>query len=335
MRPAAMISKSNIIGATLALFSSLLLFRLVHFMGVRYDFMAELTHGITTGHPLWRQLQSRVLAPYIIKALTFGSLEYRHAHIVFHIVAVAIAAFLCWRMGKKYGGSDQTALLSLTVFVTCFAFLVVSSWPLNSWDLISIIVFILFIDFVLARKGLQWFVGLFAIAIWNRDDAVFIPLWLIFDPLVQFFYQRKALDWRRMLAGTICIVLGLVSLELLKRNLLVEEVGRQLSPEMAVHMAGRSYIISLGVNLELLKWMLTRLTRDFYFTIPLFLVMVATLGAFLARLDPRRYLALYLVELSLILTIFVVGIVIEPRVYLALIPFVVAAAILLSNPKPS
>src|SRR5262245_31316506 len=184
-----MISKSNIIGATLALFSSLLLFRLVHFMGVRYDYMAELTHGITTGHPLWRQIQSRVLAPYIIKALTFGSLEYRHAHIVFHIIAVATAAFLCWRMGKKYGGSDQTALLSLTVFVTCFAFLMAPPWPLMSWDLIDIIVFILFIDFVLARKGLQWFVGLFAIAIWNRDDAVFIPLWLIFDPLVQFFYQ--------------------------------------------------------------------------------------------------------------------------------------------------
>jgi hypothetical protein len=341
MRPAAMISKSNIVGATLAFFSSPLLFRLIHFMGVPYNRIAEISHGITTGHPLWKQIQSRVLAPYIIKALTFGSLEYRHAHVLFHIIAVAVAAFLCWRMGKKYGGTDQSALLALTVFVTCFTFLLAPPWTIFSWDFIDILVFLVFVDFVLARKGPQWFVGLFAIAVWNRDDAFFIPLWLILDPLVQFFCQRhyklpSVLDWRRMLAGAICIVLGLVSLELLKRNLLIEEVGWQEYPDMADRMAGRSYIIGqLGVNLAVLKWMLTRLTHGLWFTIPLFLVIVATLGAFLARLDPRRYLALYLVELSFILALFVVGIVIESRVYLALIPFVVAAAILLSNPKRS
>ena len=131
-----------------------------------------------------------MLGPYIIKALTFGSLDYVQAHILFQIVTVAIAAFLCWRLGRKYGGGDQSALLALTLFVMCFA-LLLSPPCLYSWDFIDIIVFILFIDFVLSGKSLRWFIGLFAIAILNRDSAVFIALWLILDPLVRFFYQRQ------------------------------------------------------------------------------------------------------------------------------------------------
>jgi len=333
-------SKSNILGVILALFSSAVLFRLYLYMAFPYDLIVQTSLGITTGHPVWRTFQSRVLGPYIVKALTFGSLDYRHAHILFQIVSVAVAAFLCWRLGKKYGGSDQSALLALTLFVTCFASLLSPSW-LYSWDFIEIIVFILFIDLVLSRKGLQWFIGLFAIAIWNRDSAVFIALWLILDPLVRFFYQRHyklpsaALDWRRMLAGVICIVLGLVSLELLKRNLLVEEIGPQQYPRAAAQFSGNSYTIVLRKDIAFLKNSLTHLTPDFWFPVPVFLVTVATLGACLIRLDPQRYLALYLVQLSFILALFVFGAFFETRIYLPLIPFVVTAAILLSNPKPS
>src|SRR5215813_13903628 len=131
-------SKSNILGVILALFSSAVLFRLYLYMAFPYDLIVQTSLGITTGHPVWRTFQSRVLGPYIVKALTFGSLDYRHAHILFQIVSVAVAAFLCWRLGKKYGGSDQSALLALTLFVTCsVSFL---GW-LYSWDIIDIIVF--------------------------------------------------------------------------------------------------------------------------------------------------------------------------------------------------
>ena len=181
-----------------------------------------------------------MLGPYIIKALTFGSLDYVHAHMLFQIVTVAIAAFLCWRLGRKYGGSDQNALLALTLFIMCFALLLSPSY-IYSWDFIDIIVFVLFIDLVLSGMSLRWFLGLFAIAIWNRDSAVLIALWLILDPLVRFFFQRHfkllplaPLDWRRMLAGAICIAVGLLTVELLRRNLLVEEMGPKLYPHSPI-----------------------------------------------------------------------------------------------------
>jgi len=288
----------------------------------------ELSLGVTTGHPDWEYWQNRVLGPYIIKALTFGSLDYLKAHILFQIVTVAIAAFLCWRLGKKYGGNDQSALLALTLFVMCFALLLSppeEPWLL-SWDFLDIIVFTLFIDLVLSGMSLRWFIGLFAIAILNRDSAFFIALWLILDPLVRFLYQRRyklpsaSLDWRPMLAGVICIAAGFLTVELLRRNLLVE-----------AYEPGSLIPTHLSYNIDFCMASLTHVTREFWLVIPIFLAMITSLWACLVRCDPRRYLALYLVELSFMASIFVFGLLFETRLYLALIPFVVMPVILLSR----
>ena len=326
--------KSNVLGAMLAFFSSIALCRLIAFVfqPANYAGNAEASLGVTTGHPVWKMWQSRVLGPYFIEALTFGSLDYVKAHILFQIITVAIAAFLCWRLGKKYGGSDQSALLALTVFVMCFALLLRPPY-LYSWDFIDIIVFILFIDLVLSGMSLPWFIGLFAIAIWNRESAVIIALWLILDPLVRFFYQRQCklqsnpLDWRRMLAGAICIATGFLTVELLNRNLLVETKGTADGyPIDLYHLAQWR----LPENIDTLKHSLTHFDRYFTIAVPAFLATVIVLGACVVRHDPQRYLALYLVELSYIASLFVLGALTETRIYLALIPFVVMAVVLLS-----
>jgi hypothetical protein len=311
--------KSNILGAILACFSSIALCRLVAiiFPPANYASIAEISHGITTGHPVWKMWQSRVLAPYFIEALTFGSLDYVKAHILFEIITVAIAAFLCWRLGKKYGGSDQSALLALTIFVMLFALLLNPPF-LYSWDFIDIIVFVLFIDLVLSGMSVSWFIGLFAIAIWNRQSALIIALWLILDPLVRFFYQHRSdpLDWRRMLAGAICIAAGSLIVELLNRHLLVE-----------AKESTDSYRIVLPQNIDGLKVSLTHFDRYFTIVIPAFLATVILLGALAVRRDPQRYSALYLVVLAYMASLFVLGGLMETRVYLALIPFVVMAVV--------
>src|SRR5262249_54799888 len=159
---------------------------------------------------------------------------------------------------------------------------------LFSWDFIDIIIFILFVDLVLSEASLRWVIGLFAVAIWNRDSAIFIALWLILDPLVRLLYRRQYklpsahLDWRPMLAGVICIVAGFLTVQLLKRNLLVEAYELE-----------DFYPIHLSYNIAFLKSSLTHFTRGFWFIVPVFLAMVMALGACIVRCDPQRYLALY------------------------------------------
>ena len=82
-----------------------------------------------------------------------------------------------------------------------------------------------------------------------------------------------------------------------------------------------------------LKQSLTHFDRTFLFTVPAFLAMVTALGACVVRRDPQRYLALYLVELSLMVSLFLFGRFDETRLYLVLIPFVVISAVLLSCSK--
>ena len=315
--------------------------RRIYFPCTKYvQSSVETSLGVTTGHPDWMVFQSRVLGPYIIKALSFGSLDnYAKAYASFQITTVAIAAFLCWRLGRKYGGNDQSALLALALFVICFIWLLSPPF-LYSWDFIDIIVFILFIDFVLSGMSLRWFIGLFAIAIWNRDSAIFIALWLILDPLVRFFHQRRyrlqkiPLGWHRILAGVFCIGAGLIIVELLKRNLLIEEMGPKLYPSSPI-TGGNRYNLVLQVNIDFLKktfnykaWIYTKI-----WIVAPFLATVIVLGANLVRIDPQRYLSIYLIELGMLATLLLFGLLYETRVLLILIPFVVISGVLVSGSR--
>jgi hypothetical protein len=333
--------KSNILGATLAIISSIALFWFVTFY-FQLDFSSTVQRslGVATGHPEWMVFQSRVLGPYIIKALSFSlAKNYSTAYVWFQIITVAIAAFLCWRLGRKYGGDDQSALQALMVFVICFVWLLSPPLPM-SWDIIDIIVFIVFIDFILSGSSLPWFVGLFAISILNRDSACFIALWLILDALICFVFSRRynlsktPFDWHRLFAGAICIGVGLIIAEFLKQNLLVEEMGPKLIPNSPT-APGSRYNVGLFRNIDFLRHVLFNYQIQlfqFWLVAP-FIAAVITLGAKLVRLDPQRYLSIYLIELSILAVLFSFAAINETRVFFILIPFVVLWGILVFSSK--
>lgn len=323
--------RSTILGATLAVIVSVALFAIVFLVFDRADYLqsVDASFGVTTGHPVWKTFQGRVLAPYIIKAMAFGSAaHYVAMHMVFQVVAVAIAAFLLWRLGRKIGGNDQSGLFALALFVMSFVALLRAPC-LYSWDFVDLIVFTLFIDFVLSNRPLSWFIGLFAVATWNRDSANFIALWLVMEPVIRAVRERlsdgimPALDWRRMLAGVLCIAAGMAIAELLRRNLLIEEMAPKYFPNNPV-TAGYRYNFVLPINIEFLR-------HSFFSPAALlvlgFLGTSVWLGAALSRRDPQRQLPLFAVELALIAAMLGFGIIYEPRIFVPLIPFFVASAV--------
>jgi len=333
--------KSNILGAMLSFFLSIALFRLVIYImePTNYARAVEASLGVTTGHPVWRTFQSRVLGPYIIKMLSFELSDYITAHVWFNIATIGIAAFLSWRMGRKYGGNDQSALLGLTIFGLSVA-LLLSPPDLYSWDFIDIIVFLIFIDLVLSNASPAWFLLLFIIAIWNRDSANFIAVWLILDALIRFLYARQQkpnqllpipFDWWRLGLGLVCVGIGLILPELLKQNLVIEEMAPKLYPNSLLIPFSASYNTAFLSNMQLLKESLTHPNFQFWFIVPAFWVLIARLGLELVLRDAQRYLALYLVQLALLVALQIFAVFNETRVYLILVPFVVIYAVLLSH----
>jgi hypothetical protein len=333
-------ARSYTLGMLLALLSSICLFRNFIYMAQAEGYLrsVEASLSVTNGYPIWKLFQSRVLGPYTIKILSFASSDaYMAAHITFHIVAVAIAGFLCWRLGRKYGGNDQSALLALTVFISCFALIIAPPW-LYSWDLIDIIVFLFFIDLVLSRASLVWFLSLFAVAIWNRDSANFIALWLIVDPIIRYLNARWQkltpiipFDWRRVIAGLVCIATGIILAESLKRNLMIEQIGPKIFPNEPISADNR-YNIVFGFNMQLLKQSLTEFDHHFWFIVPALYVLVATLGLRFTLRDPQRYVSLYVVLLALLMSLVTFALFFEMRVYLILIPFIVIFSVILLRP---
>jgi hypothetical protein len=331
---------SNFLGALLAIFASLALFRLTIFSIQIPNYVEgiQTSLGVTTGYPIWLTYQSRVLAPYIIKIFSFGSEDrFATVHIWFQIINVAIAAFLCWRLGRKHGGDDRSALLAFGLFVMCFA-LLLSPPYIFSWDFVDIIVFLVFLDLVLTRSSLIWFVGLIAIAVWNRDSAIFIALYLIVDPLARYVYRRwyrlppAPIEWRQIVSGGICTLACLAIAELLKRSLLIKEIGPELYPNSPI-TGGNRYNITLLQNIHTVKTSLSTLNYQFEFMILIFLILNLALGARLVRRDPQRYLGFYLVEIALVASLFTFGWFVETRIYLILIPFLVMSSILVTKPK--
>ena len=323
--------RSTIVGVSLAAIVSAALFAIVMFVFSRADYLqsVDASFGVTTGHPVWKTFQGRVLAPYIIKAMALGSpAHYVAAHMAFQFIAVALAAFLLWRLGRKIGGNEQSGIFALALFVMSFVALLRPPC-LYSWDFVDLIVFTLFIDFVLSNRPLSWFIGLFAVATWNRDSANFIALWLMIEPVLRALRQRlkdgvmPALDWWRMLAGVACVAAGLIIAELLRRNLLIEEMAPKYFPDNPV-VAGHRYNFVLPINIEYLRHSLFSQTA---LTVLSFLAITVWLGAAAARRDPQRGLPLFAIELALIAATLGFGIIYEPRVFVPLIPFFVVSAV--------
>jgi len=222
------------------------------------------------------------------QSASFGHWTLRPAPSFFHIVTVAIAAFLLG-LGK-YGGNDQSALFALMLFVTCFVSLL--SPPCLQLGPDRHQSFLVFIDSCCRSVHCLGFSACFQ----SRCGIVTARTLLRCGhprPLVRFSYQRRygrskiSLEWQQML-GAICIGAGLVLAESLRQGLLIEEmapkifinnqsppatgtilssVKHRVSQRFAVHRRGMDYNYIFGA--------------------------VIFLGAKIRRLDPQRYLALY------------------------------------------
>lgn len=331
---------SGITGAALALLFAVAQFRLVIFVfGIHYARSVDAARGVLDGHPHWRVFQNRVLGPYMVKLLSAVFPSFDLAHVFFSIAAIAMAGFLAWRLGRRHGGDLRSALLALLVFEAAFACLLSPPW-LYAWDYLDIIVFLLFVDLVLSRARTAFFVALFCAAALNRESCLFIALWMMIDPLVGWSLGRAGLSgrermkWPRFCSGAACAVLGIVVTEALRRALLVEEIGFKLFGDTRMPR-GAGFVFNLGDNISALVSGFSGFDLGMPFFLPLFIALCVILAILMVKKDPARCLSLALMELAMIAALLCFTLATEVRVYLELVPFIVAAVVVLAGRSES
>jgi hypothetical protein len=293
---------------------------------------ADVAHNVFVGRPPWRLFQSRVLGPYLVEGLSRITVSpLAAAYSLYACLMLAAAGCLAYSLGHRLAGKPGGAL-SFTFLYLGFALLLTSPW-LYAWDFVNIIVFLIFVYLVVARKPYRWFVVLFLVAIFNHESALFIGLWLVVDPLARWSVSKVwrveiPIEWRQIAVGGFCLVAGMILIEILRWALLIEELPM---PEWY-----RNHLFHFqGINnLHFWAYSFTHFS-DAPFAIPLFLIGAAISTVVVALRWPMQLLGLSIVQMLMIVAVLLFGNAPETRIYLELLPFLALVIVLLAAPTSS
>lgn len=343
--------KATIPGLTLAAALALAqLFNIIKILQAGYIHSTQAAWGVATGYPHWRVFQNRILGPYLVKALQPIFDNYLNAHLLFSFLTLLAAGYLAWQLGGRIGGRLESGLLALLIFHLSLAFILVPPW-LYAWDYVCAIAMLLFTDFVLCGRTWPWFAGLFGVAVFNRESALFIALWMMADPVIKWYVSSRGaggpqpFNKAMAIAGAVCFVAGLVVIETLRQKLLIEEVGPRLFADVKV-TPGKSFALQWGENLKSLAAVFGQLGGTFKIdfmpglgaaSAALFaLGYSAFLGGLLAWKDPYRFGGLAVFYAAVIASIMLFGVMLETRIYIELTPLLIVGSLVwLGQSRPA
>lgn len=315
-------SRLSIIAVSLGL--ALAQFRLIAFVfGEQYSQCVAAAHGVVEGRPHWRIYQNRVLGPYVIDALAHVFPSWLSAHVAYTIIALAVAGVLAYRVGARLGGK-RAGVAALLTFHLAFALLLSRPW-LYAWDLGDAIVFLVFVDFVLAGRKWPAFAALALIGVLNHEIASFVAGWIILDALVRWWRARAEgvrIAWQPIVAGLGTFVASLALVEGVRSALLVEPIGPKIFRDAPAEI-GSSFYFTLGKNVEILGNMLTHFDYALPLIVPCFVIAALATAVWLGAREPIRFGALAIVFVGVIASLLVFGILVETRIYIVVIPLVV------------
>lgn len=288
--------------------------------------------GVYEGTPHWVVYQNRILGPYVLEFLGSFLANPLKGYLVFFVAAQTLSGYLILIVSKAIL-KNENPLGPFFMFQALFSIIIVPHAPspwIYVWDHLDILVFIIFFFLVEAKKDWRYFTGLFLIAIFNRESALFISLWMILDPMMKMLYQKpRKLDTKTLFAGLASMVGGIVLINYLRKILLVRETGPEIfhKPELA----GNVIHFKLGENIGFIKQAIIEFGGNVDVTIVLFLMAYLVIIYLLARKNSDKYLALCATQLALFASIMLFAAIEEVRIHLELIPFIVLGTSLITE----
>lgn len=318
-----------LITLTLVILLSLLEYRLVVLLHRdNLNSLVQAAYGITIGEPHWRIYQSRLLGPFTVKFLAeLFQVTYANMYMFFTLGLSVIKNGLGFYLFYRLTGNNQISLKYTLYLVASFIALQDVRW-LYLWDYFDIIVFLMFIYGALIHQSNRYFLLLFVIALLNKESALFIPLWLILDALMEiktepfFYFAIKLRDFNRLLLGIILLVSGIYSIDWVRDFLYIRSVADP-GVEFNTIEYGKHVHWKLLLNLQVFldnfhqpSFSLPFLVNSLIILMPVFIIthfrqMTATL------------FKIVLVFFAIYGMIVMLGLINETRVYNILIPFII------------
>jgi hypothetical protein len=282
--------------------------------------------SLLNGKPQWRIFQSRLLGPSLANVL-MREAGADVGYTVFDLLGFGAAGVMAWRIGAIIVGSRAGALAATFCLGLGFVALFVPDW-FYAWDVLGPAFFMIFAYLVVTEAKPRTFALLFAIAIWNREDALLMALYLIVQPLLDWWAarahrQRTPLDWRSVVTGIICVACGVILISTLRRLLMVHEMGPDLYADKIPMTPFFHWNVqrNLDTVLHYMSW--TSVQMPAFMILPPLAVIASCV--YLIRVAERRYAGYALVNLGMVLATVLFGFTPELRQWVDSLPAIVLA----------
>jgi len=286
---------------------------------LRLNIQAE--QGILDGYPHWRNVQSRVLGPWLEKFLNllFG-FNLSTAHIVIAIIALTLCGVVMFDAGRAVDGR-QAGWSALLAFHVLFTLILGFPW-LYIYDYFILLAGSVFMLLMIRRAPWWSFLLLMSVAFFNHDSALFIGLWMVAKAVIDALAERRRPDWGMLGGGVLGSLGGIVLMEYLRTSLLKGVAGWELKGMKSSTDPLDHYFfeVRLPANLhDIYDWMTH--PRPLTFLIPLPLALAVALAVTLVVRHGMGALPLAIYALAMVAALLLFATLSETRALLELVPF--------------
>lgn len=291
--------------------------------------------GVVEGTPHWVIYQSRVLGPYLVflinKTFIANSVA---AYVIFLMLGLVLSGLLFLKtLSLDFEGSPK--YLGFLIFQILFSFSLNNLW-LYPWDILSLLLSVVFLYLVVSNAGVKFYVLLFFISIFNRENGLLIALFLCTRAAITFLVAKYGLtktstvvfDWKQFFLGVGLLIFGVLITYVLRTYLLVKEIG----PEIFIDsdgLGGKFLYPFVQYNSGYFANALMLRDGGVSMVIPVLYCCCVYLVFRMCFVKEGRFLPYSLINLSALIAIFVFGRVSETRVFFELIPFFAYSSILM------
>lgn len=286
--------------------------------------------GVVIGQPHWRAYQNRLLGPHIIEVLAWLSGSYRVGFFMFAGISLyAVKALWCAAV-YRLTADRRAAVYSVIGFSALFLLLQDRHW-LYPWDFLDTLIFSGLAYCMWTTRRILPLVLLFFAALFNREAALFIPLWLVLDGVrfinKQGWFSLEVASSGKIAGGSLLLVGGAAVTKLVRDALFVTSHHPTTGLDEAHALIGNH--IYFGRNLA--DFFVGNLMNlDYAFVTALIVGFLLLLARRWQRTNHQARVTVLL--LVMLMNVFVFGLINETRMFLMFIPFVL---LLLQDIPPS
>lgn len=307
----------------IVLIISLLVFNITNISIAHWDELAHAAEGVIDGTPHWRAFSNRLLGPYSVLFISHLGFPFETSLQIFNFLLITLQNFILFYLVLHYtGGSHSKSIRYLIIF--SFMLISVEDYIMYTWDYIDTIIFTLFAFGIFQSKPTRFFAILFAVELLNREIALFIAFFILLDAFITGRSKNGILpkinftnlNRQKLAVGLSLSAVGVVFIKAVRDLLFIESTVPGVGTDLENKLIGNHIQILENIRILFIE---NFTSLEIVNTIILIGVIV-----YLILLFPNFKLTHYqafIIAVSMVLSIFIFGLINETRLYRYLVPF--------------